>query len=91
VGQRLESHTKTLTEGGFPPESVKPRPFEKGRGLEKRLKPLLKDKKGLGLLVKKSLKEKYFLWKRPERDKTLLKCCTFASGKRSKRPPVTFE
>jgi hypothetical protein len=31
----------------------KPRPFEKGRGLVKRLKPLLKDKKGLGMLVKK--------------------------------------
>ena len=34
---------------------VKPRLFEKRRGLVKRLKPLLKDKKGLGLLVKISL------------------------------------
>ena len=33
--------------------AVKPLPFEKGRGLVKRLKPLLKDKKGLGMLVKK--------------------------------------
>ena len=69
--------TKIFAKGGFPPKQIKPRPFEKGRGLEKRLKPLLmkkglglmekpsvkrekpllKDKKGLGLLVKKSYEE----------------------------------
>jgi hypothetical protein len=33
--------TKIFAKGGFPPEQIKPRPFEKGRGLEKRLKPLI--------------------------------------------------
>jgi len=60
-GQRLESHTKTFAEGGFPPKQIKPRPFEKGRGLEKRLKPLLM-KKGLGLMEKPSAKREKELW-----------------------------
>ena len=40
--------TKIFAEGGFPPKQIKPRPFEKGRGLEKRLKPLLTVRRGWG-------------------------------------------
>ena len=32
-GRKPESHTKTLTQGGMPPEAVTPLPYREGLGL----------------------------------------------------------
>ena len=50
-GTGFASDTKTLTEGGPCPESTTSPCQRLARGLGSGLKPLLKDKKGLGLLV----------------------------------------
>ena len=50
-GKGFASDTKTLTEGGPCPESITSPCQRLARGLGSGLKPLLKDKKGLGLLV----------------------------------------
>ena len=50
-GTGFASDTKTLTEGGPCPESITSPCQRLARGLGSGLKPLLKDKKGLGLLV----------------------------------------